>query len=566
MPMLFLPEMLPFHPSTPLIPVIPHITWTASSPISSPPSPPSWPLNLNTSPHPPIPSDFHLSSLPQSVSAPPTAPLRCTQHLGYTPLPSSLAINLPVQNPYKPSPKPQQFSKWSRKQIQNITENQHVTNLYIQNEPLQWTVVELHFILSKCGEVNDVFIPSKRAKNGKRFGFVRFRACRDIQRLISSINLIKVGNSSLQALIARGHDYTNQNHVNTNHTPKTLPPPPTYFVKTFADIAKKAIPACPKVFCDKANISFSTLKSETEWLSSCAFGVLTEPLEMHVVLQSFLKHGISVTVSDFGGVSILIKFPTSKDLSTLFESDHAWPAEIFDLLRPWKEKVFKPISWEISAQIDDISFHIDIDEIQHPPSVAILPSTSLVPAQKPSKSPSISPVFSKPSSSSHTSKHLPLPSGGASAVPSDQHNSDPFNLMPIIDGINRPMNERACSHILTAQNVHVVPSGNTSSSWSLSNSNLSGGSSCAAHNCVSPDNSSTDSSSPNFHVSPSIPTNSPFGSSSLYPVISFNNTGPLPFLSKPNHSLKRAQSLPSIHLFDFPPLSKPNPLITFSPS
>ncbi|KAJ4829493.1 hypothetical protein Tsubulata_001454 [Turnera subulata] len=104
--------------------------------------------------------------------------------------------------------------------------------------------------------------------------------------------------------------------------------------------------------------------------------------------------------------------------------------------------VFKPISWEILANIDDLSFSIIIDEIQFPPSAQIPhicpfpPSTQIphisptIPALKPTKSLTINPATPKSPSPS---------SGDAVAIPR-QNNSDPFQLRPIIENSNRPMN------------------------------------------------------------------------------------------------------------------------------
>ncbi|KAJ4822957.1 hypothetical protein Tsubulata_000314 [Turnera subulata] len=480
--------MLSTLPSSPFTPIHPSISCSPISPglpqfQTTHPHPPSLPFQPLLHPQTPTFHTVHNhtppllplpTTAPKNAAAPLLHPLTPTFHTVHKhtppllPLPapkntaaplSSLTSTPNHQNPQIPTPKPQQFSKWNRKQIANITENQHVTNLYIQNLPLQWSAVELHFILSKFGEVIDVFIPSKRAKNGKRFGFVRYRACRDIQRLISSINLIKVANDSLQALIARGRDHLRQNHTSSK-TPKTLTQPPSSFEKSFADTLKNVTPPCPKASYDKANISFPTFKSDIEWLSSCVFGVLSEPIETRCT-------------------SILPK---------------AW----------------------------------------------------------------INPVTSKSPSSHPSINHLSSSAAAVAAMPSSPQNSDPFKLMPIIKNINHPMNDRACSHILTSQNIHATASGKASSSCRHLNSNVSVGPSLTANICHSPHNSSTNSSSPNTHASHTTFSNSNSRLSSLCPVISFNNSDPLPFTSKTHNPIKQAQSLPSIHLSDFPSPAKPN--------
>ncbi|KAJ4836489.1 hypothetical protein Tsubulata_048700 [Turnera subulata] len=416
-----------------------------------------------------------------------------------------------------------------------------------------WTAVELHRILSKYGKVIDVFIPSKRTKSGKRFSFVRFRACHDIQRLILSINRIKVGNGFLQALIARSRVQNHQNHPSVSNNPT----PPISLTRTFADTVIKNIPPqqpTPSTL-DKATISFSPLQTETEWLSSCAFGVLSELMNTQTILQLFLQHGLSVTVSDFGGISVIVKFPSPKELNSFFASNQHWSDTIFDLLRPWQPKdgpsnrkvwirargiplhawshgffhtlvsrfgshisvapetenkikldfavlqvittVFKPITWEITALINDLSYQIIIDEFQQPPLGAVPFTTSPYFAKSLSNSPTVSkpllsPLTSNPSAAAQ--------SGDVTGSSSGQHTSDPFKLMSIIVNTTKPMNGHACPDVLTPQSGFVAASNNANSSCGLSTANLLVGSTNTTRTCKSPCISYSDSSSPNTHA------------------------------------------------------------------
>ncbi|KAJ4824499.1 hypothetical protein Tsubulata_019399 [Turnera subulata] len=299
---------------------------------------------------------------------------------------------------------------------------------------------ELHCILSKYGEVVDIYIPAKRTKNGKRFGFARFRACYDTQKLMTSNNLIKVGNGHLQSLFA--HDRTRPQPRDPPQKPKTNiiypPPPPSAPSKTFAETVKGSIkhpPTTQNVNPDRANISFSPLQCEIEWLPSCAFAVFSEPIEPLLVFRLFLKHGHSVMISDLGGDSLLIQFPAPEAKTTVIESNHEWTVNVFDLLRPWRKNdgpsnrkvwirakgnpvhawstgffrslalrfgslvsiapetenkskldyaflqavttVFKPIRWEITALIEDTPFQISIEELTLPP---VPPTTTCYPA------------------------------------------------------------------------------------------------------------------------------------------------------------------------------------------
>ncbi|KAJ4848461.1 hypothetical protein Tsubulata_038083 [Turnera subulata] len=95
------------------------------------------------------------------------------------------------------------FSKWSRQQVLRAMANGEVYNLYVQNLSHQWSPMELYCIMSKHGEVVDVYIPRKTASNGQRFGFVRFRSNCDLQRLLADVNKVQVEDGTVTANIAK---------------------------------------------------------------------------------------------------------------------------------------------------------------------------------------------------------------------------------------------------------------------------------------------------------------------------------------------------------------------------
>ncbi|KAJ4848849.1 hypothetical protein Tsubulata_013648 [Turnera subulata] len=79
----------------------------------------------------------------------------------------------------------------SVRQVIRAMANGQVFSLYVQNIPNQWAPSEVYRIMSKYGEVVDVYIPRKVARNGQGFGFVRFRSNCDLQRLLSDVNRIQ---------------------------------------------------------------------------------------------------------------------------------------------------------------------------------------------------------------------------------------------------------------------------------------------------------------------------------------------------------------------------------------
>ncbi|GJU19326.1 RNA-directed DNA polymerase, eukaryota [Tanacetum coccineum] len=77
------------------------------------------------------------------------------------------------------------------------------TYIYVTNFPESTNAKELFHACKAYGHVVDSFIPNKRAKNGKRFGFVRFINVFDIQRLVGNLETVWINRHKLQANVAR---------------------------------------------------------------------------------------------------------------------------------------------------------------------------------------------------------------------------------------------------------------------------------------------------------------------------------------------------------------------------
>nr|GEV76734.1 RNA-directed DNA polymerase, eukaryota [Tanacetum cinerariifolium] len=77
------------------------------------------------------------------------------------------------------------------------------TSVYITNFPESVSAKELFHACKQYGHVVDSFIPTKRSKNGKRFGFVRFINVFNEERLVNNLCTIWVDSYMLHANIAR---------------------------------------------------------------------------------------------------------------------------------------------------------------------------------------------------------------------------------------------------------------------------------------------------------------------------------------------------------------------------
>ncbi|GJV26507.1 nucleotide-binding alpha-beta plait domain-containing protein [Tanacetum coccineum] len=77
------------------------------------------------------------------------------------------------------------------------------TSVFVTNFPDQFTAKELWNTCKQYGYVVDTFIPNRRSKAGKRFGFVRFIKVFDAERLVNNLCTIWVGRHKIHANVAR---------------------------------------------------------------------------------------------------------------------------------------------------------------------------------------------------------------------------------------------------------------------------------------------------------------------------------------------------------------------------
>ncbi|GJV54846.1 RNA-directed DNA polymerase, eukaryota, partial [Tanacetum coccineum] len=77
------------------------------------------------------------------------------------------------------------------------------TSVFVSNFPDRFSAKDLWNACKVYGHVVDSYIPNRRSKVGKRFGFVRFINVFDVDRLVSNLCTVWVGNYKLIANVAR---------------------------------------------------------------------------------------------------------------------------------------------------------------------------------------------------------------------------------------------------------------------------------------------------------------------------------------------------------------------------
>nr|GEV75661.1 nucleotide-binding alpha-beta plait domain-containing protein [Tanacetum cinerariifolium] len=77
------------------------------------------------------------------------------------------------------------------------------TSIFVSNFPDSISSKDLFHACKQYGHVVDSFIPSKRAKDSKRFGFVRYINVFSVERLVNNLCTIWVGRLKLNANVTR---------------------------------------------------------------------------------------------------------------------------------------------------------------------------------------------------------------------------------------------------------------------------------------------------------------------------------------------------------------------------
>ncbi|GJW60879.1 nucleotide-binding alpha-beta plait domain-containing protein [Tanacetum coccineum] len=109
------------------------------------------------------------------------------------------------------------------------------TSIFVTNFPDQTNAKELWRLCNQYGNVIDSFIPNRRSKVGKRFGFVRFIKIYDVERLVNNLCTIWIGNFELHANIAKFNrtPLHKGNHLPNIHA--NVRPAPVVSSKTHGD-------------------------------------------------------------------------------------------------------------------------------------------------------------------------------------------------------------------------------------------------------------------------------------------------------------------------------------------
>ncbi|KAJ4829582.1 hypothetical protein Tsubulata_031645 [Turnera subulata] len=160
----------------------------------------------------------------------------------------------------------------------------------------------------------------------------KFRGVRDMRRLLSDVGRVQTDSGQVQENVARGRDEGRSDGWNRATNPQPFRRLP---LRKDDESYVEAVKGGSAMVADTAFVPTSDTMA---WLARCVVGVLKDPCKMDSAQLIWHLHGFGqVEVSDLGGDSILVCFPTMADRTRFLDDVPEWAHLWFQSLKPWSQ-------------------------------------------------------------------------------------------------------------------------------------------------------------------------------------------------------------------------------------
>ncbi|KAK7268911.1 hypothetical protein RIF29_21620 [Crotalaria pallida] len=206
-------------------------------------------------------------------------------------------------------------------------------------------------VFSEVRSVGDVYLPGKRDKGGKRFGFVRFKDNSDLRRLEEKLNNMWIGDQKVWVNRARfdrdrpkfppWRDCKDEQRPIT-HSREALQGAwrkPLVIKDVRAELPEKEKEYGPS----RSFFEFSVPKEEMGRFRGCYVGKLLRPVDSASIQDIFFKEGfMSIKTTHLGGLFVLLQETDSEEIPELLFSEKKWFDDRFLDIRRWSPSFVVP--------------------------------------------------------------------------------------------------------------------------------------------------------------------------------------------------------------------------------
>jgi hypothetical protein len=236
------------------------------------------------------------------------------------------------------------------------------TSVYFTNFPEEVKVMELWGLFSRYGRVGEVYIPKKLDKNGRRFGFVKFKEVTNALELEGKMNDVWWESFKLRINLSRfnrGVKESNQSIPprrveelsNPNGCSKpygaTLVEQGRSFKNALSVEGKKKSPVCREqskgelLEVQQENI---TVCVNDEWwnkLQASYVGFLVDENDAAKISEGLVMEGYEwITATFMGGNMMLLSSLTSQSIKEAVSSNRKWWEGSFRSILEWSSDLF----------------------------------------------------------------------------------------------------------------------------------------------------------------------------------------------------------------------------------
>ncbi|GJT04037.1 RNA-directed DNA polymerase, eukaryota [Tanacetum coccineum] len=186
-------------------------------------------------------------------------------------------------------------------------------SIYITNFPENFSAKELFQSCKQYGHVVDSFIPRKRTKKGKRFGFVRFINVFNVDRLVNNLCTIWVGQFKLHANKARFQRATLNKGQGADHKKVANSSRPNSGDSGSSNSYVNAVKNHKSVDHDSPAIVLDEDCALSKDLSSSLMGRIKEFASLTNLKNALMNEGfVDLNVSYLGELWVLLEFSSVK--------------------------------------------------------------------------------------------------------------------------------------------------------------------------------------------------------------------------------------------------------------
>ncbi|GLT51099.1 hypothetical protein SLA2020_245360 [Shorea laevis] len=235
------------------------------------------------------------------------------------------------------------------------------TTFFFYNFPEELEAKFLWNCFQMYGKVVDVYLPSKRDKRGKRYGFVRLTGVKNEIQMERRLNEIWIGSYKMRVRIANDRQRKTarprkiQGAIKTNGSTRTmnrLVQPGHSYAQAVKSIGKRADKASEQpqeedkeAATDKVNkeeenteeiIEFIPTGEELQWLEGSMVAVVRNMASVSEIQEQMDANGGSISVSPLGGRRVLLTERVAGSLSDYKKHNEELFGLWFASIKPWE--------------------------------------------------------------------------------------------------------------------------------------------------------------------------------------------------------------------------------------